>query len=73
MTELDILAAKFWSTPFEEFRDLGTRFFDLALIGQLVSLHLARRVAVLPRIQLAGLYAIGTISTYWLIERLIVL
>lgn len=43
----------------------------LALV--LISLHLARRLAVLPRIQLAGLYASGAVSTYWLIERLIVL
>ncbi len=46
--------------------ELGQVAF-LALV--LTILHLSRRVAVLPRLQLGALYAIGGVSAYWVLER----
>jgi hypothetical protein len=39
----------------------------LALV--LAAFYASRTLAVLPRLQLAGVYAIGGLSAYWFIER----
>ncbi len=46
--------------------ELGQVAFLALVLG---ALHLARRVAVLPRLQLGALYATGALSFYWLLER----
>jgi hydrogenase/urease accessory protein HupE len=52
----------------------GIEIGQVAFLGLvLVVLHLVRRFVYLPRIQLGAIYAIGSLSAYWVFERALAL